>query len=139
MGNRETRKAGGYVKELCEAILFGLKHQDESGEEVTLLNFSIDPPRTLAEFVEAIRATAGIKRKPLSVPQSLLVGVSYPIDAISKVFGIRQPISPVRMKKLARSTNIEPARLRTLGYSYKYSFAETFEDWKRDKPEDFVG
>ncbi len=29
MGNRKTRKAGGYVKELCRAIRFGLEHQDE--------------------------------------------------------------------------------------------------------------
>ncbi len=28
MGNRQTRKAGGYVKELCRAIRFGLDTQD---------------------------------------------------------------------------------------------------------------
>lgn len=137
MGNRNTRKAGGYVKELCEVMLFGLHHQDVTGEQVTLLNFSLDPPRTLEDFVTTIRDVAGIKRTPFSVPQALLVGVSYPIDAVAKILCIQQPISPVRMKKLARSTNIEPKRLRMLGYQYKYTFIETFEDWKKDKPEDF--
>lgn len=138
MGNRTTRKAGGYVKELCRVISFGLEHQDRTGEAVTLLNFSVDPPPTIEDFVEVISDIANIRRKPLSVPRGLLLGASYPIDAVARLFGIQQPISPVRVRKMYRSTNIEPKRLRELGYVYHYSLEQAFADWKRDSPEDFA-
>jgi len=138
MGNRTTRKAGGYVKELCRVISFGLEHQDRTGESLTLLNFSMDPPPAVEDFVKAISNITNLRRLPLSVPRALLLGASYPVDAVAKLFGIQQPISSVRVRKVSRSTNIEPKRLRELGYVYHYSLEQAFEDWKRDRPEDFV-
>ncbi len=138
MGNRQTRKAGGYVKELCRIVQFGLEHQDETDESVTLLNVSIDPPPTLETYVAAIGKVAGIRRSPFNLPRSLLVGVSYPIHGVATLFGIRQPISPVRVRKVFRSTSIDPKRLRELGYQPKYTLEEALEDWKRDLPGDFA-
>ena len=138
MGNRATRKAGGYVKELCQVISFGLEHQDRTGEAVALFNFSMDPPTTVEDFVEVISKVAHIRRKPLSVPRALLLGASYPINAAAKLFGIQQPICPVRVRKVSRSTNVDPKRLRELGYVYHYSLEQAFEDWRCDKPEDFA-
>ena len=138
MGNRTTRKAGGYVKELCWVISFGLELQDRTGEAFTLLNFTMDPPPTIEDFVDVMSNIANIRRKHLSVPRALLLGASYPIDAVARLFGIQQPISPVRVQKVSRSTNIEPKRLRELGYIYHYSLEQAFEDWKRDSPEDFA-
>jgi nucleoside-diphosphate-sugar epimerase len=137
MGNKLTRKAGGYVKELGYVAQFGLEYQDRAGEPFTLLNFSMSPTPALREFVDAIQKTAGIRRHPLSVPRSLLLGASYPIDAVAKTLRIRQPISPVRVRKLYRSTSIDPKRLRDLGYQWKYTLEEAFVDWKRDLPQDF--
>ncbi len=116
MGNRQTRKAGGYVKELGFVVDFGLAHQEQAGENVTLLNFGLNPPPALEEFVDAIRKVAGIRRSPFTVPRALLLGVSYLIDAMARAFGIKQPISPVRVRKLFRSTFIEPRSLCELGY-----------------------
>jgi GlcNAc-P-P-Und epimerase len=138
MGNRTTRKAAGYVKELCRVIAFGLEHQDRTGEAVTQLNFSMDPPPTIQDFVEVISKVANIRRQSFSVPRRLLLGASYPVDAVAKLFGIQQPICPVRVRKMYRSTNVEPKRLRELGYVYHYSLEQAFQDWKRDRPEDFA-
>ena len=74
----------------------------------------------------------------MSVPRALLLGASYPVDAVARLLGIQQPISPVRVRKLYRSTNVDPKRLRELGYVYHYSLEQAFEDWKRDRPEDFA-
>jgi nucleoside-diphosphate-sugar epimerase len=137
MGNKDTRKAGGYVKELSNVFLFGIDFQNESGEGVTLLNFSVQPTPALSQYVDAIRKVGGIRRAPLSISRKLLLGVSYPIDFVASIFGIKQPISPTRIRKLYRSTNIEPRRLQELGYSYQYTLEEAFQDWKKDKPEDF--
>jgi GlcNAc-P-P-Und epimerase len=138
MGNRRTRKAGGYVKELGHAVQFGLDYQDRANETFTLLNFSMSPPPALEEFVEAIQKAAGVRRRPLSVPRPLLLGISYPIDAVAKTFRIRQPISPVRVRKLFRSTSVDPKRLRDLGYEWKYTLEEAFVDWKQELPRDFA-
>jgi nucleoside-diphosphate-sugar epimerase len=137
MGNRRTRKAGGYVKELCHVTQFALNYQDRDGSDFTLLNFSLSPAPALEDYVNAIQKTAGIRRHPLSVPKSLLLGVSYPISAAASVFGIQQPINPVRLRKLYRSTSIEPKRLRELGYCWRYTLDEAFADWMQDLPGDF--
>lgn len=137
MGNRETRKAAGYVKELCHVIQFGLDTLEEQDLPSLLLNFSLDPAPTMEQFVSTIQATAGIRRPVLSVPRKLLVGASYPISAISELFGIKQPINPVRIRKLFRSTNIDPLRLRELGYKYRYTLETALSDWKCEAPEDF--
>jgi GlcNAc-P-P-Und epimerase len=66
------------------------------------------------------------------------LGASYPIAAIAKILGIKQPIDPVRMYKLVRSNNIVPGFLRSVGYRYRYTLEEAFIDWQREKPEDWV-
>lgn len=137
MGNKKTRKAGGYVKELCHVLQFGLMHQDCTGQAVTLLNFSVDPLPTVEDFVDAVRKASNLQRRPLTLPRALLLGISYPVDAVAKIFGIRQPINPVRVRKLFRSTPIDPKGLRDLGYRWKYSLEEGFIDWRRDSPSDF--
>jgi len=139
LGNQATRKAGGYVKELCEVIQFGMDHQVKSGESLTLLNFSMSPTTPMEDFVDAIRDVAKIRRQPFSFPRSFLLAVSYPINAAAQTFGLKQPVSPTRIRKLFRSTNIEAKRLQTLGYRYSYSLKAAFEDWKQDVPEDFLG
>jgi nucleoside-diphosphate-sugar epimerase len=138
MGNRETRKAGGYVKELGFVIEFGLDHQDRVLEGVTLLNFSIDPTPAMEEYVEAIRSVGRIKYSPVTVPRAFLLGLSYPIDAVARALRIKQPVSPVRVRKMFRSTFIDPRRLRELGYSRKFTLEGAFRDWKLDAPQDFA-
>jgi len=137
LGNQATRKAGGYVKELCAVITFGLEYQGRTGESLTLLNFSFHPTPRMERYVEAISSAAGIRRHPLSIPRFMLMGISYPVDMLSKLLGIHQPVNPVRVRKLFHSTYIEAARLSDLKYPWKYTMEEAFRDWKRDLPEDF--
>ncbi len=138
MGNRETRKSGGYVKELCYVATFAIGHQERNGEPMMLLNFSTDPPPSLQMFVDTIRKIAGIRRQPLSLPRWLLVAASYPISAIAAALGIKQPIDPATLRKLFRSTNIEPRGLRALGYQYHFTLESAFQDWRSDAPGDFA-
>jgi nucleoside-diphosphate-sugar epimerase len=143
MGNRGTRKAAGYVKELAHVIHFGLDllEQDHflpEGKKVLLLNFSLNPSPTVEDFVNTIQHVGMLRRPVLSLPRSLLLAASYPIDTAAKLLGISQPISPVRVRKLFRSTNVQPMRLGQLGYEYKYTLESAFRDWKNDAPQDFV-
>ena len=98
MGNRQTRKAGGYVKELCTVIRFAMRHQSETGEDVALLNFTTAPAARVEEFVEAIQLTGGVSRKLFSVPRGVALGMSYLIDAAAQTLRIKQPIAPTRVR-----------------------------------------
>lgn len=136
-GNENTRKAGGYVKELCRAMLWVLAWQQMHQEHVTLFNFSADPTPTLEEYVNAVCKTAGIRRSPLKVPYSLLLGASYPISKIADVLNLKQPVDPVRIRKLVRSNNILPKFLQSVDYPYQYTLEQALQDWKQEKPEDW--
>jgi len=138
VGNRETRKAGGYVKELCYVVSFARERQESTGEPLILLNFSADPPPSVQAFVETIGKVAGIRHKPLSLPRCLLLVASYPASALARVFRIKQPLSPVTLRKVFRSTNVDPRGLRALGYQYHFTLESAFRDWQLDAPSDFT-
>jgi hypothetical protein len=97
----------------------------------------MNPPATLESFVSAIQKVAGIRRSPLTIPRSLILGISYPIDAVARTLHISQPISPVRVRKLFRSTSIEPRKLQELGYTWRFTLEDAFRDWKQDFSRDF--
>jgi len=137
LGNRKTIKAGGYVKELCLATMFGLEALRETAEPALLLNFTMDPPPTMEQIVEAILKVTGKRRKPISMPRYLLLGLSYPLLLVERCLGRKLPINPVRVRKLFRSNNVSPERLRALGYTYRYTLESAFRDWKEDLPQDF--
>jgi GlcNAc-P-P-Und epimerase len=137
MSNRQTRKAGGYVKELSRVAQFGLEQLDTQKQSTLLLNFSMDPLPALEDFVASIQRTAGLSRHPINVPRWALLGASYPIAGVARTFGIRTPISPVRVRKLSRSNAFDPRGLRELGYRWRFTLDEAFADWKRDAPGDF--
>lgn len=139
VGNQKTRKSGGYVKELCHVLQFGLEYLDHTEKGSLLLNFSMNPVPTVEEFVTTIRSVAGIQRmRPLSIPRALLLAAAYPVAIGARMLRIETSINPIRVKKLIRSTSVDPKALRDLHYEAHYSFAEAFEDWKRDDPGVFV-
>lgn len=138
MGNRETRKAGVYVKELCHVMEFALEYQEKTRQPILLWNVSLDPPPKLENYVDAICSTARFAPPRLSVPRIVLVAASYPVAGIAQLLGVHTSISPIRMKKLSRPTDIEPLRLREAGYRFRYTMEQAMEDWKKDAPEDFV-
>src|SRR5215813_3911752 len=137
MGNRQTRKAGGYVKELCHALTWVMDRQAAQGDGTAMFNFTMDPAPTVEEYVQTACRVAGVRRFVPALPYSLLLGASYPIEALSRPLGIQQPISPVRIRKLVRSNNIVPAYLRKAGYQYRYTLDQALADWYSERPEDW--
>jgi nucleoside-diphosphate-sugar epimerase len=137
MGNRKTRKAGTYVKELCLAMMWVLDSEKVSTGGVLVFNMSMNPGPSIEEYVEAIARVARLKVWIPSVPSALLLLVAYGIEIIAKPLRIQHPFSPVRIKKLIRSNNILPTYLVENGYEYKYSLDEAFIDWKVDCPEEW--
>ena len=139
LGNRKTVKASGYVKELCLVAILSLEVLHTADDPVLLVNFTMDPPPTVEQMVEAILKVIGKTRKPLSLPPKLMLGLSFPMAGMEHIFGIKLPINRVRVHKLIRSNNVWPEQLRSLGYEYCYTLESAFRDWKADLPEDFSG
>lgn len=137
MGNKSTRKAGIYVKELCHAIGWMLQEQSRIGQASVLFNISMNPGPSISEYVNAICAAQGIRRFVPSVPYILLITFAHLVDALSKPFAIKHPFSPVRVRKLVRSNNILPTFLICRGYKFQYSLDSAFADWKKCCPEEW--
>ena len=137
MGNQQTRKAGGYVKELCHALTWVMDWQDRMAMDTTLFNFSMDPAPTVADYVNTVFRVAHVQYFVPRVPYALLLGAAYLIEALSRALGIHQPISPVRIRKLVRSNNIVPGFLRAQEYPYQYTLESALTDWLVDRPEEW--
>ena len=135
MGNKDTRKAGTYVKELCNAMWWAL--DQKANQTHVLFNMSMNPGPTIKEYVDTVCDVAEIKRFVPNVPYSLMFLASLIIDPLAKVAKISQPISPVRMRKLVKSNNIIPQYLNDNGYEYLYSFKKALADWKDDRASDW--
>lgn len=137
MGNRNTRKAGVYVKELCNAMWWVLQQQEAKGEHVSLFNMSMNPGPSIEEYVNTVCAVAGVRRAVPGVPYPLLLTAAYGIDAVAKPLGINHPFSPVRIRKLVRSNNILPTYLVENDYRYLFTLESALADWKQSCPEEW--
>jgi len=138
MGNKDTVKAGIYVKELCESMLWALDRVKNSKEKYLLYNATMAPSPSVAEYVEAICLAGNVKRFVISVPFAILYMGSFLIEIIAKPLGVKHPFSPVRIKKLVRSNNIQAKVLNNAGYEYCYSLQAALEDWRCDNPKDWL-
>jgi GlcNAc-P-P-Und epimerase len=137
MGNRNTRKAGVYVKELCNAITWVLDTQSDKKGGVILFNMSMNPGPSIQEYVEAIFKVIDKRFWIPSLPYRLLLFVSYVISACADILRLKHPFDPIRIKKLVRSNHILPNYLVSSGYKFIYTLEEAFEDWKYECPNEW--
>ena len=137
MGNQNTRKAGVYVKELCNAMWWVLQRQETTQEHVSLFNMSMNPGPSIEEYVNTVCQVAAVNRHVPGVPYQLLLGISLVIDAIARPIGVKHPFSPVRIRKLVRSNNILPTYLVRNSYQYQYTLQTALSDWQRTCPEEW--
>ena len=136
MGNKNTRKAGTYVKELCIALTWVYNNRLQDSNFV-LFNMTMNPGPSIEEYVNEIKKILNIKSFTPSVPKFLLLIFSFAIELFAKPLGIKHPFSPVRIHKLSNSNNILPTYLIDHGYTYKYTLEEALRDWKDDCPEEW--
>ena len=134
MGNKKTRKAGIYIKELCCAIIWVLEEHIEIDNRSVLFNATMNPGPSIEEYVEAIKKVLGVKRYVLGVPYSILYASAFLIDLFLKPLKIKHPFSTVRIKKLIHPNNIEPKFLADNKYEYQYKLEDALADWKNENP-----
>ena len=136
MGNKNTRKAGTYVKELCHAM-YWVHKTSRDHSKVRLFNMTMSPGPSMQEYVKTICKVAGVKRIIPSIPFMILYPLSCFIHTVARMARIDQPINPVRIKKLSRSNNILPDYLEQNEYKYRYTLRAALEDWKQQMPSEW--
>lgn len=136
-GNKKTRKAGVYVKELCHAMMWVLASEKSKNQGVTIFNMTMNPGPSIKEYVDTIAKVVNMKILIPSIPRIILFIAAYIIDFFAKPLRIKHPFSPVRIRKLIRSNHILPTYLDEEGYIYKYTLEEALKDWKNDLPEEW--
>jgi nucleoside-diphosphate-sugar epimerase len=139
VGDKNIRKAGIYVKELCSATDWLLnKLQQDNTEKILISNMTFDPGPTLTEYIQAVGTTANVNPKVIPIPTSLLMLAANIIYVGLHGTKIAEQLNPVRVRKITRSNNVRGGYLKNNSYPYKFSLLEAFSDWKQDMPKDWA-
>jgi len=137
VGNKNVRKSGGYVKELVNSIFWVKLRLYEQESNRILYNFSFANPPTLQDYVQNSLSVLNLKRTVPTIPYQGVLALSYVISGLSTLLRIKQPIHPVRIKKLTIDNTIIPSYLIDNGYNFMYSLKDCMMDWKNDTPEEW--
>ena len=137
MGNKDTRKAGIYVKELCSAILWVYEFQINNKSGVEIFNMTMNPGPSIEEYVKGICKASNINRNFIVLPFPFLLFASKILDLAADILGVNNKFSPVRIRKLVRSNNILPTKLVEAGYKYVFSLDTALQDWKNECPQEW--
>ena len=136
MGNNDTRKAGIYVKELVNQILWVHGRQVKNKfPKITLFNATMWPNPSISDYVNNIKKIAGIKRFVPSVPFWFLMSFGFIFEFFFKAIGKQNHFSPVRLRKLVRPNLVKPSFLIKYKYKPIYTLCSALEDWKNEDPE----
>jgi len=136
MGNKDTRKAGIYVKELVNQILWVHKKQVKNKlPKITLFNATMWPNPSISDYVNTVKKVSGIKRFVPSVPYWFLMCFGFIFEFLFKALGKQNPFSPVRLRKLIRPNLIKPSFLLKNKYKPLNTLRSALEDWKKEDPE----
>ena len=129
-GNKQTLKAGIYVKELCRMFDWSLEKVSDS--HLIIFNASFHPNPKINDYVNIICSLFKKNNRFISLPKTFLLYASFFLTFLLKIFLIKNPFHPVRVKKLFRSNNIKPSYLLENGYEFKYDLESALDDWKKN-------
>lgn len=126
-GRKDTIKASIYVKELV--LFFKYRMMDNSFPGTDIFNCTFEPAYNIEQICETMKKATGLKYKIPLIPGGLLITAATILGPIG---GKKVGIHPARVKKLMVSTNICGKKLAACGYTFHYSFEDTFKDWLND-------
>lgn len=133
-GNEQTRKAGIYVKELCNAMWWMHELQKSRPASIRIANMTMNPGPSMKEYVDTVTKVSERKALVPSIPSWLLMGMARIVQTLTGIVGVKTSVNVIRVRKLIRSNNIIPGVLRDEGYSYIYTLEKAMRDWKSQLP-----
>lgn len=130
-GSTKIYKSYGYIYGLLDSVDFVM----DSQFDYFCYNYVESPTQPLAELVQEIKKFFNTRAVVLQLPLTVLVPIARVIQAI---FGSKNPIHPVRVKKAATATHIVPQALLEKGFKFKYGFMNSLQHWQDLTPQDFM-
>lgn len=128
-GDPNITKSFGYIYGLIESIDFTMNKDDK----LIIYNYAENPTVTLKELTNIIKKVINKQTIVLKIPISLLLLAANIITLFNK----NSSIHPVRVKKAAFPTHIQPYYLINTNFKFNYSLDESFHHWRKVLPSDF--
>ena len=129
-GSARIYKSYGYIFGFLSSIDFVMDGEDN----FLSYNYVETPTQPLGEIVEETRSYLGSKALVLAIPKWILLPAA---KLVQRLLGTRNPVHPVRVKKVATATHIVPQALMDRGFPFAYSYRESLKHWASKKPGDF--
>ena len=129
-GSKDIRKSYAYIYGLIDSIDFVMARS----EPVIVYNYVESPTEPLGELANITKKFVGSSAPVFAIPMALL---KVAAAGAQVVFGSRNPIHPVRVRKAAMSTHIIPKWLADAGFTFRYPFDRSLEHWRGITPGDF--
>ena len=129
-GSKDIRKSYAYIYGLIDSIDFVMGRS----EPVIVYNYVELPTEPLGELANITKKFVGSSAPVFAIPMPLL---KVAAAGAQVVFGSRNPIHPVRVRKAAMSTHIVPKWLADAGFPFRYPFDRSLEHWRGVTPGDF--
>jgi nucleoside-diphosphate-sugar epimerase len=139
MGNKKIRKAGIYIKELVNILIWVNQNQlSKNISSLTLFNASIYPCPTLEAFSKNISQTLNISDNFINIPYSFIKFILFISSFILKNLSKTNSFNYKRINKLFISNNVKPEFLMSNSYPFKYNLRSSLDDWKETNSSDWT-
>jgi nucleoside-diphosphate-sugar epimerase len=129
-GSMRVKKSYAYIYGMLESIRFTMARP----EPVITYNYVETPTEDLGTIAGMVKQQLGTKAPLLSLPTALLLPIAHLVQALA---GKRNPVHPVRVRKAGLSTHIVPQTLISMGFAFKFPFAQSLVHWRQANPQDF--
>jgi hypothetical protein len=117
-----------------EGLLDSFRFMMERTESQLTYNYVERETEPLHVLVRIVQKQLGKKIPTLTAPLFLLQGAAAAVQVLTAG---RSPIHPARVRKVATTTHIVPQVLEDLGFSFRYDFRASLQDWAAKAPQDF--
>ncbi len=138
MGNKNIKKAGIYIKELLNILIWvNQKQLSKKIPNIALYNATLFPCPTLEDYSKSISKNLDYSDNFFSIPYFFINSLIILSSFITKNLSSKNNYNYTRLKKLFRSNAIKPSFLLNKKYTFKYDLNSSMEDWKKMNPSDW--
>lgn len=129
-GSNRIFKSYGYIFGFLRSVDFVM----DGAEDFVCYNYVETPTQPLGEIVRETKAYLKSRAVVLPVPKWVLLPTA---KLVQTVVGKRNPIHPVRVKKVATPTHIVPQALLDRDFPFSFTYRRSLEHWSQLSPQDF--
>ena len=122
IGSGDNRKSMAYVENVADFLVYALRF----GPGVQLYNYIDKPDLDMNELVAVARSTLGkAGARPWRIPYGLGVGLGRTCDLVTRLTGVRFPISDVRVRKYGATTQFGASRVAESGFVPRHDLRDS--------------